>query len=279
VDYKVTPDVLVYAGYRRGFKRGGFNSSAFGDFPPSFGPETIDSYSLGAKTQFQVAGRDVRFNVEGFYDKYKGFQASNLLLDPTTFNLVTVTLNIPKVRYYGVDTDLVVRFTDWLDFNLNYAYLKAKIRSFPDTTTPNPANPGLDVNDIPFAAEHQLQAALRFHGELEDVGEWVVRPSVSYRSEFTTTLFNRRLPSSQRALFGDFRNAEFGGATVEGVTLVDLRGELNNVAGSRFSLAVGATNLFDEYYTLGNSGTLAFGIQGNSVGPPRMVYAEVSYRF
>lgn len=279
VDYKLTPDVLLYAGYRRGFKRGGFNSSAFGAFPPSFGPETIDNYSVGAKTQFEVAGMEVRFNLEGFYDDYKGFQASYLLLDPATFNLLTLTTNIPKVRYYGLDTDLTVRLTDWADLNVSYAYLKAEIREFPDVTTPNPANPSLEANDIPFAPENQLQAALRFHGEIANLGEWVVRPSVSFRDEFTTTLFNVQLPASQRALFGSFNNKALGGALVEDVTLVDLRGELNDIRGSNVSVAVGATNLLDEYYTLGNSGTLSFGIQGNSVGAPRMIYAEVNYRF
>lgn len=280
VDYRLTPDALLYAGYRRGFKRGGFNSSAFGAFPPGFDPEKIDSYSAGAKATFDLGETRLRFNVEGFYDKYKGFQASYLLLDFATFNLLTLTANIPKVRYYGLDADVGADLADWLDFTVNYSYLNADIQRFPDITVPG-STIDLAKNEVTYAPKHQLRATARFHGEVADVGEWVLQPSVSYRSKFFTTLFNRTLPASQLPLTGGFafNNLALGGATVEGVTLVDLRAEINNVAGSRFGVAVGATNLLDEFHTIGNSGTLSFGIQGTSIGPPRLVYGEVSYRF
>jgi outer membrane receptor protein involved in Fe transport len=132
---------------------------------------------------------------------------------------------------------------------------------------------------IPYAAKHQLQASLEFHGEVSRVGEWVLRPSANYRSEFSTTLYNHVLPAAQQALFGSFDNIALGGATVPGVTLVDFRAELNKIGDSNLGFAVGATNLFDKYYYIGNGGTLSFGVQGNAVGAPRMIYGEVSYRF
>jgi iron complex outermembrane recepter protein len=276
IDYKVTPDNLIYASFRHGFKRGGFNSSSFGGFPFSFGPEKVDSYAIGTKNTFDLGGARLRLNVEAFLDNYKGYQGSYLQF--AGGSLLTITTNIPKVRYKGFDVALDLQATSILDFNLSYSYLDAKITNFTDNTLPG-VNPGLEVNRLPFASKHQLQAAVRLHTQLGEMGELVVRPSMTYQSEFYTTLFNRTLPAAQKAVFGPFDNLAIGGGTVPGVTLADLRVELNKVGGSNVSLAVGATNLFDKYYYVGNSGTLSFGAQGNAVGAPRMIYGEVSVRF
>ena len=275
LQYKFTPDLLVYGGYRHGFKRGGFNSSAFGAFPPAFGPEEIDSYSAGFKSQFNIGDSRLTLNVEGFYDDYQGFQASYLLF--AGGNLLTLTTNIPKATYKGVDVDTQIDVGDHVSISLNYAYLDPEIKKFPDTTLPG-NNPGLENNELTFASEHQFQGSVRFYGD-SDWGKWALQPSVSYSSEFYTTLFNRSLPASQAVVFGQFNNLALGGATVPGRTLVDLRFELNEIGGSQVGVAFGATNLLDEYYQVGNSGTLSFGVQGNSYGAPRMVYGEVRVGF
>ena len=280
VDFKASQDLLIYAGYRRGFKRGGFNNSAFGNFPAGFGPETVDSFSVGAKTQFTL-GDEIRghFNIEGFYDKYKGYQGFYLDIDRTSGNIVTITTNIPKVRYSGFDVDLGLNVHQGIDVDVSYSFLDSKIESFPDRTSSAANLPSLEVNNVPFAVKHQVQASVRFYGEAENIGEWALRPSLSYRSKYYTILFKRLLPAAQRVLFGNFDDAGLGGGTIPGVLLVDLRAELNKVAGSKFSVAVGATNLFDKYYYAGGTGTFSFGAQSYSVGAPRMVYGEVAYRF
>jgi outer membrane receptor protein involved in Fe transport len=139
-------------------------------------------------------------------------------------------------------------------------------------------DPGLTVNKIPGAPKHSLQAAVRFFGE-SDLGQWAIRPSVSYRSVYYYTLFNRVLPAGQAAVFGQLNSAAFGANTVPAQTLVDLRFELNEVGGSRLSLAAGATNLLDKAHISGATGTLPFGSEGYSYGAPRMVYGEVSVKF
>ena len=164
-------------------------------------------------------------------------------------------------------------------------------RAMPRMPTPEP----LPARRGPLAASALLHAARR---------PWAVRPGALASSllppgQVGTDLIARsvqhlhgsawpdrdlritavRARDSQRVVFGPFDNIALGGATVEGVTLVDLRAELNNIAGSRFGVAIGATNLLDEFYTVGNSGTLSFGIQGTSIGAPRLIYGEVSYRF
>ena len=63
ISYDITPDVLVYANYRHGFKGGDFNGGAL--FSPAeatiVDPEFVDSYALGLKG----TSADRRLAVEG----------------------------------------------------------------------------------------------------------------------------------------------------------------------------------------------------------------------
>jgi len=276
LEYHPTSRIMLYAGLRHGFKRGGFNSSALPPAPADFGAEQVDSFSLGAKTEFTIAGMPTRLNVEGFYDNYKGFQASYLGF--AAGSLITVTTNIPKVRYTGVDVDFSIRPAQFLAIDLTYTHLDPKITDFPDPTSP--AHGQLSANEVPYASHDQLHATFRLHGDLPgSLGDWAVAPSVTYQSKFYTTLFNRVAAAAQVALFGPFDHIAAGGATVEDHSLWDLRVEWNHVAGSRVGLAITATNLTNRYYTIGNSGTLNFGFQSSTAGPPRMVVGEVSVEF
>jgi iron complex outermembrane receptor protein len=281
IDYSLSRDTHVYASYRHGEKRGAFSGSAFGSYPAAFGPEKIDSYSAGFKSQVPTGLGRLTFNVEGFYDKYKDYQAGYLVFDLPTLSIVALTANIPKVRYYGVDTSVKLAVSDGVDIDVGYAYLNSKIQDLPDPTV-TPTNglvdPGLKSNRIPGAPKHSLQAGVRFFGD-SDLGQWVIRPSVSYRSVYYYTLFNRVLPAGQAAAFGQLNSAAFGANTVKAQTLVDLRTELNNVGGSKLSLAVGATNLLNQAYAGGASGTLPFGVEARAYIPPRMVYGEATFKF
>jgi iron complex outermembrane receptor protein len=221
------------------------------------------------------------FNIEGFYDKYKDFQASYLLFDLPTGSIVSLGTNVPKIRYYGLDTSVSLLIAAGVDIDVGYSYVNSKLQRFPDPTV-TPANglidPGLTINNVPGAPKHSLQAGVRFHGDWT-MGQWVIRPSVSYRSSYNYVIFNRNLPAATAAVFGQLDSIQFGGDTIPSQTLVDLRTELNNVGGSKVSLAIGATNLLNQEYVAGVAGTLQFGSEGRAYLAPRMIYGEVTFKF
>jgi iron complex outermembrane recepter protein len=73
LDYRFTDDVMAYLQYTTGYKGGGLNPRPF--YPSqvlSFGPETLDSYELGVKTQ--LFDRTLRLNAAVFMNKYKDIQ-------------------------------------------------------------------------------------------------------------------------------------------------------------------------------------------------------------
>jgi outer membrane receptor protein involved in Fe transport len=80
LSYKITPDLLTYASYSKGYKAGGFNldRQALNAFVPGganvsqlrFAPEKVDSFEVGAKYN----GRGIDLNIAGFYQLFKSFQ-------------------------------------------------------------------------------------------------------------------------------------------------------------------------------------------------------------
>jgi iron complex outermembrane recepter protein len=282
VDYHIDPDLMVYGGYRHGFKRGGFNPAALDN--SSFAPETVDDFTLGLKSKFTAATMPVRFNIEFFYDNYYDMQTNYLALGAG--QLSTYTVNIPKVRYQGFDADINIDPTRWLTLSAAYSYNDAKIVSWPDPSAPagtTPAN--LANNPVPFDIKNKVTVTGRLHDTLPgNTGEGVFQLSFNYQSKFYNNgnAFTEPYGTSSAFYFNSpasFCAGGLCGSTMPGYATVDMRVELNHAFGSRFDLAAAATNLTNKLYYTGSSSTLDFGFEGFSYGPPRMFTFEVSTRF
>ena len=108
-------DYLVYGGYARGYKAGGFNMDRTGLISPIltllttgtanvpgvhewvFYPETVDAFEVGTKFEFE--NRRATMDVNLFHEKFEGFQL-------TTFTgLAFEALNIPEVISRGIEIE------------------------------------------------------------------------------------------------------------------------------------------------------------------------------
>ena len=92
--YKITPDAMVYATWSRGFRPGGINRRS--TLPP-YGPDTLDNYELGWKTQFGP----FRFNGAVYQEDWKNIQLSFL-----GENGLTLIRNAGVARIRGIEFDL-----------------------------------------------------------------------------------------------------------------------------------------------------------------------------
>jgi len=300
LQYQWLEDTMVYGGYRRGFKQGGFNISSPPNQPEQqrFGPETVDDFSIGVKHQFAAGGVQGRINVEAFWDIYHDKQASYLTLTGAGANaaLSTVTLNVPKTTYRGFDADVTFDLTDWVRLSANYTYIDAKYDEWMDPTFPATVGaPGcpvggcvnrnldLSVNPVAFVSPHKFAVTLRFHTELPNgAGELVLQPNVAYQDKLYTIGIARLLPQGETAWLGlpfDYNPSAHGGDIIRAYTLWNLRAEWNEIAGSKINAAVTVTNLADKDFSRGNTTSIPFGVEGVSYGPPRMFTFELSTRF
>lgn len=125
VEYDVGPQSLLYATFETGFKAGGFYNSTNPD--PSFGPESVDSYTIGSKNRF-LDGR-LQVNIEAFWLQYKDKQFS-LIIPQAGGGTTFATLNAGTSRIRGVELDALARVAKNTLLNLNVQYLDAKETSF-----------------------------------------------------------------------------------------------------------------------------------------------------
>ena len=162
LSYQATDDIFAFFTYSRGFKSGGFNDQ-IGTFHPFVNgdgsdndaafqeaarppkPETADSFELGLKTE--LLDRTLRFNVTGFYVKYKDLQRQMivpLIVDGTEFQ-VTRYFNAAQADVKGVEVDLTYRPIRELTLRGSLGTMDAKYKKY---VSPIPA--GYDLATAPL---------------------------------------------------------------------------------------------------------------------------------
>lgn len=113
--YKINDDAMVYATWSQGFRPGGINRR--GTLPP-YGPDTLDNYELGWKTQFG----NVTFNGAVYQEDWNDIQLSFL-----GENGLTEIRNAGIARIRGIEADLNYR-EGGLMLSLAGSYNDATIR-------------------------------------------------------------------------------------------------------------------------------------------------------
>jgi iron complex outermembrane receptor protein len=125
VKYQAAANLMVYATASKGYKAGGFNSRpAANSATIPYGPESVTSYEIGAKTDW--ADRRLRLNGAIFDYDYKDIQEIANMVLPGSPAPVAVIDNIGKARYRGAEADLTFRATDRFTLYANVGYLDAK---------------------------------------------------------------------------------------------------------------------------------------------------------
>ncbi|MBX7198256.1 MAG: TonB-dependent receptor [Rhodospirillaceae bacterium] len=272
IAYDLTDDINVYATYSTGYRAGGANarSSNFA----AFGPETVNAYEIGAKTD--LFDRRVRLNVAGYIMPRKGTQIdfdhvdTNATLPGTnianpTFNLHTEdTANAPgtsKIR--GLEVDLTTRPITGLTLGGSYAYTYTNI-----PLTPNPQLPGNPLTQVfvVFTPENAVSGFIDYEVPVDITDSGVLRfhidanysdPMYSFQSENVLT---------------------DSGFTVN--ANIALAGIQLNSLGQELKISLWSRNLFNEahVYRRSNANNAILGAYGN-LNPPRTVGLEASVKF
>jgi iron complex outermembrane receptor protein len=257
--YDATPDINLYAKYATGYRAGGANSRS--QTFSSFGPESVKSYEIGAKTQFW--DRRVRLNLAGYIMDRKGTQIDfdNVDTNPNspTFNLHTEeTRNAPGIsKIRGVEAELTVNPMQGLTLGAGYAYTYTQVPATPNPflnnalyqvyvvyTPPSAANASIDY-EFPVAFK---DGKVRVHldGNYADAQYSFQNEPVKTQNSF---IVNGRLALA----------------------------DLSMTDRTKATLSLWTRNLFDEthIYRRSNANALVLGDYAN-FNPPRTFGLEVS---
>ncbi len=221
LEYKITPDNMLYASYTRGFKPGGLNGTYTSYQPytygyewgiqPTYEPEIVDSFEIGSKNTF--ADNTVQLNTSAFFYNYQNMQFLNE--DAILFG--EGTANAPDAHIYGVEFEGFWQITPSLRFDGTLAWQKGEFvedgfaldpadalaaqnaAGYPDylfwvfqdeaVAARYAARKNLNGNDVPKLPEWTGTAALTYEGEVGP-GVLTARAQYQYRGEFFYRVFN-----------------------------------------------------------------------------------------
>jgi iron complex outermembrane recepter protein len=255
LDYRVTPDALVYLAHRHGYRTGGFGARATtqAGLSRTFEPETVDDIELGAKVDWQFGDAFLRTNLAVFHADYKDIQ--RLLTDPTLVPITTVTTNAGKAEIDGGEFEFVFRPVDMLEISGFYSYTDAKFTEFiaPD---------GTDLSNAPFARapEHIYGGTARIDLPLGNLGNASLSATYFHMDEFVTT--------------DTFDPTAF----VEGYDLWNFNLEWTGIGGSGADVVFFVDNAFDEAYLLPYQ-HIAQVNKVDTPGAPQTYGVRLRYRF
>lgn len=280
--YKMTPDLLFYGKYSRGYRQGGIKFASIGF--ETWDPETMDAFELGAKTSFNgpVSGF---FNVAAFYNKLKDQQILAQLIPTPEATLAGVSpasaiINAGKARSYGVEIDSSLKFFDSLRVTAGYAYIDTKVvkvasaEELADRLIGTPfasANPqvqeGTGFLDTP---KHKLTVGAAYMLPLDpEFGDLSVGGLWTYTSKAVTNFSDPAYVNG------------FPVGFTPGHSLVNLNVDWQNVGGSPVGMSFFVTNLTKEVVRIPNQFPYAFsgGAVHSGYVAPRMYGLRLRYDF
>jgi iron complex outermembrane receptor protein len=286
LDFKPTPDILVYAKYARGYRAGGINEANVG--AETWAPETVDDYEVGLKTSWRGSGVRGYFNLGGYWNEFRNQQATVVIPQCVVASRPTCTApaptgingiqNVSKSRLRGIEADGSVEFGDFrLDFG--YAYLDAKVTGgstpFCDNTRYECAQASFLTTGsvLPYAAKNRVTITGTYTLPIdESVGR------VSFGATFTHTDSQKTTTANDDAF--SVGAIPYNGGISPATDLLNLNLNWNNVGGHPIDLALFATNVTDQKYWVAIGSALGtLGGESIILGTPRMYGARVKVRF
>ncbi|EJL30859.1 outer membrane receptor protein [Novosphingobium sp. AP12] len=254
IEWKMTPDALLYASYTRGFRSGGINGRA--GSPASagtYGPEKLDGFEGGLKSD--LFGKRLRANIAAYYNLYKDIQLIAVDTSGTSFP----TVNGGEAEVYGAEVELEAQITSQLNVSANYAYTHAQYTDLIPAVTM--FSPTLKAgNRLPNAPRHTFSIAGNYVQPVGNAGS-ELRLHAEYRYRGFVYPFSEN----------EFKNAGYG----------ILDGRVTFAADAdRWQLSAYCLNCANKKYIIwGQYRVNTFGFEAVIPGLPRELGLELRAKF
>lgn len=265
VDYALTPDILLYASYSRGYRSGSYNGGVYyleRDIDDAYArPEFIDAYEMGIKADL-LDGR-ARFNAAAFYYDYTDQQFVNVV------GISVFLENAGASEIQGVEAEFQYQVNERLFLNAGVGLLDTRYKELMLADTTTLANPEDQVdlagNDLISAPDVNFNLSVDWDVLVTDYGYLSLNVNGSYQSKQWFSAYNDK--------------AEYEATKQDAYHLLNARLSWFS-ADDRYSLAAFVKNIEDveyDYYAIDLQAS--FGYTYFLSGPPKSWGVEASYRF
>ena len=268
--YHITPDVMAYASYSKGFKSGGWTTrlSAPIESPSAarFSPEYDKTYEVGIKSQW--FDRHLQANLAIFESKYDAIQL-NVQEGPSP-----VEQNAGNATIKGVELELQSVFDNGFALNFSAGYLDAYYTYLNPCLLYN-AGPGGGACVAANGAQYVPGfGGFHYGSELPKTPKYKATLSPTYDMHLSNDGIMRiGLDYTITAhMFNDAPDT----VALERPSTHMLNAGLHYLPpGNRYEFILGATNLTNDRYLTVGSVNYAAGEQVGSYDPPRMWYFTI----
>lgn len=217
LSYAVNDDVNVYASVAKGFRSGGFNGFGL----PSFDPETVWSYEIGAKGSFLDGA--LYLDLAAFLTKYDDMQVRSLILVDGGVGLTSLTNNIGKGEIKGLEFSFNWKVTDVFTLSGSGTLVDAEITEAGEGGT-------FETGDsFDYVADESFVLSANYDFNWADDLPGFARVDYSYRAA---------MPYTDRGAFPEENLPQFS----DEISLVNARVGLQH---ENFTFEVYTTNLFN----------------------------------
>ncbi len=255
----LTDDALAYVTYSRGYRSGGFPGRVQGGLQsiPTFDPEFVNSYEVGAKTIF--LDRRLSINTAIFMMDYSDVQAAGTNTD---FNPpVPSIINAGDATLRGAELEVVAVPSAYLRLDASVGYLENELDSINPTAVDDGVFVTLDKK-LPYTPKWKLAAGATLSVPIAaNGGRLVSRVDWSHVDSHFFSI-------------GNFDVAGEDGYQVLNASVAYY------FADDRWKAEIVGKNLTDERYFTG--GLQGYSFVGQAIGilaRPRYVFGQMSYSF
>lgn len=287
LDYKITPQTMIYVAHRQSYRAGGTNPLAapvLNANPPipdalslfRYQPEILRDVEVGLKSDFRVGDWSIRTNVAGYYQWLDDAQLNQTFAVGT--QTVSALVNAASARIKGVEAELTVAPTSALSLMLAYAYTDAQYGEYLDYSRRDPATNAPTLQDgriFPFTPKHKLNVSANWTLPVPaNLGEVVLSANWAHKSSVTLGL----VPFITQP---DGSNL-YDGESIEGATdTIDLTLDWKEAFGGPVDVTLYVTNLTNTTYKVGGASLInsGLGINQRIYNEPRMYGVSVRYSF
>jgi iron complex outermembrane receptor protein len=259
LQYQVTPDLMTYFTYSKGYKDGGWTTrlTNYESVLPSFGPEKSSTYEVGLKSQW--FDRSLELNLAGFYTDYDGIQLNfQEGLSPTI-------QNAGNARIYGSELEGTWLAGHGFALSGTAGYIDAQYTSL---------EPGLNGTN---ACVQPYSPCITLGSKLPKTPKWKISLSPTYTYYFPSEAALRLAVdyTHTASMFNDsFNTSVLRRPDVDNVNLA-----LTYIAPSdRYELTVGGTNITDQRYLTTGNEDYASGLIYGTYNPPAEWYLTLRAR-
>ena len=254
--YQPNSNTNIYAAFRKGFRAGAYTlrSYSYQELAPA-NPETVYEYELGFKSTTNVGVGRLVTSAALFYQNYTNVQRQ-VPFSGAGGVIGTRILNVAKEHIYGGELEAALEVGQ-IDFGLGYSYVKIDVVQIDPSIAYQYGDSGIPHN--------QFNANLTWHVPItKSLGDLQLGASIAFKSRIHVGSDTFSGPAADQPAY----------------SLVDLRLQWNDIAGSHFSLGAYAKNVTNKFYRIGQIDIVRqTGIGGSIYGTPRTFGMNVGYKF